>query len=229
MLSFAITSSPFILPVLVFLRKPPTLPKKAKVLAALAVLLDAVVFQVCLSVAVPAASLLPLNTFAVDVTNMDCTREATREVRDFFATMSGVGGVGEVLDFSNLVIIYGGLSRWFTGVAMVVDEAVHLPTSGCGKVSASLFSHELTHVWQVQSGVMFEEGARGFWGWLWEQNTNRAGMYGYVLNEDPDKTFVEYGWEQQASMVNDCFLDWRSNGGVIADKYQLIVDAMVHN
>eukprot|EP00518_Triparma_eleuthera_P000975 CAMPEP_0182460274 /NCGR_PEP_ID=MMETSP1319-20130603/5186_1 /TAXON_ID=172717 /ORGANISM="Bolidomonas pacifica, Strain RCC208" /LENGTH=231 /DNA_ID=CAMNT_0024659345 /DNA_START=168 /DNA_END=859 /DNA_ORIENTATION=- len=142
MLSFATTSTLFILPVLAFLRKLPTLTKKAMALAALAVLLDVIVFQVALSVAVPAVSLLPLSTFSTDLTNMDCTREATQEVREFFAAMSGGSG-GEVLDFNNVVIVYGGLSRWFTGVAMVVDEAVHLPVAGCRAVSASLFSHEL--------------------------------------------------------------------------------------
>jgi hypothetical protein len=227
MFSFAITSLIVCMLSLAYLKRLPTPSKRAKARAALAVVLNIVVIQLALSLTVPRASLLPLGTFSTDMTNMDCTREATREVREFFAAMDEESD-DEIIHWRDVRVVCGGFTRWLTGIPMVIDETMHLPEASCDSVSASLFSHEYTHVWQVQSGVMFDGGASAFWAWLWNQNTDRVGMYEYDLRED--QTFVNYGWEPQASMVNDAFLDWRERRGGgeggIGEEYQLIVDAM---
>jgi len=52
--------------------------------------------------------------------------------------------------------------------------------------------HEITHVWQLQQGLKVVRGA------LIDRR------YHYVLQKG--KTFFEYGIEQQARMVQDCFI-----------------------
>lgn len=54
----------------------------------------------------------------------------------------------------------------------------------------ALLAHELTHVWQYESGMTL-------WRYLWRER----GRYRYRLI--PDKAFTDYGYEQQAAMVED--------------------------
>lgn len=59
-------------------------------------------------------------------------------------------------------------------------------------VKQSWFIHEMTHVWQVQQGIAVVRKA------LLDRR------YRYQLQ--PNKTFLNYGIEQQAQMVQDYFL-----------------------
>ncbi|WP_298333363.1 hypothetical protein [Asticcacaulis sp.] len=54
----------------------------------------------------------------------------------------------------------------------------------------ALLAHELTHVWQYAHGLTL-------WRYLWRER----GRYRYRLT--PGKTFTDYGYEQQAAMVED--------------------------
>jgi len=54
----------------------------------------------------------------------------------------------------------------------------------------SLLAHELTHVWQYESGMTL-------WRYLWRER----GRYSYRLRAG--KPFRAYGYEQQAAMVED--------------------------
>ena len=59
---------------------------------------------------------------------------------------------------------------------------------------AAVLAHELTHVWQYQHGVL--SAARYLLSGDWR--------YSYML--EPGRRFLEYGFEQQASMVEDYVL-----------------------
>lgn len=54
----------------------------------------------------------------------------------------------------------------------------------------ALLAHELTHVWQYANGLTL-------WRYLWRER----GRYRYRLI--PGKAFTDYGYEQQAAMVED--------------------------
>jgi len=54
----------------------------------------------------------------------------------------------------------------------------------------ALLAHELTHVWQYESGMTL-------WRYLWRER----GRYHYRITGD--KPFKAYGYEQQAAMVED--------------------------
>lgn len=52
--------------------------------------------------------------------------------------------------------------------------------------------HELTHAWQVQQGMAV----------FWRALVNRR----YAYNFNPNKSFFDYGVEQQAKMVEDYYI-----------------------
>lgn len=58
----------------------------------------------------------------------------------------------------------------------------------------ALLAHELTHVWQYANGLTV-------WRYLWRER----GRYRYRLI--PGKAFTDYGYEQQAAMVEDWVRD----------------------
>jgi hypothetical protein len=66
----------------------------------------------------------------------------------------------------------------------------HLPDDvGEDPALLAVLAHELTHVWQYANGMS-----------LWRYVLRERGQYDYVLDDRP---FVDYGYEQQASIVED--------------------------
>jgi hypothetical protein len=91
---------------------------------------------------------------------------------------------------------------WVSWLAMLIGRGAqivvrgrrifwpHLPADVSGDpVSLAVLAHELTHVWQYAHGMT-----------LWRYILRERGRYGYVLDGRP---FVDYGYEQQASIVED--------------------------
>ena len=96
--------------------------------------------------------------------------------------------------------------KWFPfqprATVMAPDGHVWFHPKGCewrddfataGVASRALLVHELTHVWQTQSGVNLILARRPF------------ARYAY-LPLVPGKPFAAYGIEQQASIVADAYL-----------------------
>jgi hypothetical protein len=181
----------------------------------LALATNIVLAQFLLAYLIPGNSLLPVSLFSTDVTEYDCVQDSIAELKAFYASV----GSASLVDFSSVLVLAGGITGHLTGIPMVIEETVHLTTPQCP--STSLLAHELTHVWQFQQSEIFSEGVTGFLEWLIDQNTVRDSMYDYDLSVDVNKRFLDYGWEQQASMVEDAFLAWRSSG-VIQEEYGII-------
>lgn len=83
------------------------------------------------------------------------------------------------LGIGNLILVRGRRIYW-----------PDLPPDLSRDASAlSVLAHELTHVWQYQTGMT-----------LWRYLRRERGQYRYHLS---DKAFTAYGYEQQAAMVED--------------------------
>ena len=66
----------------------------------------------------------------------------------------------------------------------------HLPADMSGNaVAMSLLAHELVHVWQYETGMTLLR-------YIWRER----GQYHYRID---DRAYVDYGYEQQAAMVED--------------------------
>lgn len=84
--------------------------------------------------------------------------------------------------------------------------------------SMALLLHEMTHVWQVQSGV-----------WLISRRLWEGGDYDYEL--DPAKALDDYKVEEQGSIIEDYYrikhgLAGRHGSGPLADYEAIINRAM---
>ncbi|ESQ87199.1 hypothetical protein ABAC460_20725 [Asticcacaulis sp. AC460] len=108
---------------------------------------------------------------------------------------------------------------WVSWLAMLIGRGAqivvrgrrifwpHLPADvSSDPALLAVLAHELTHVWQYANGMT-----------LWRYILRERGRYDYTLDDRP---FVEYGYEQQASIVED----WvRLRAGLVSRHSQRIV------
>jgi len=105
----------------------------------------------------------------------------------------------------------GGLPEHFhTARAMTINNNVFISSEGC--LSVEDLVHELAHVWQFQKRLWFgRQGIPQLVRWLNQQVTNRTGIYNYggekglELALAEGKTFLDFNFEQQASIVQDYY------------------------
>ena len=148
-----------------------------------------------------------------------CTIENFRLAKVYYS-YALVDDDGSTSDYwGDVSILVGGLPKLLKNTdAMTVDETIYLQKTECPSVD--LLVHEMFHVYQMKSGSFFENGCLTFWEWLYKQNTERDTMYDYGGEEEmtlqiakPDgdrKTLSEYNMEQQASIVQDAYIEFKS-------------------
>ncbi|GMH74838.1 hypothetical protein TL16_g06568 [Triparma laevis f. inornata] len=179
--------------------------------------INLVVMNLLMSFGAPSESMFPSAMTSTVLTDRPACQESIEEVKRFFRSIDERYH-DDLIEFDPVEIVYGGMPKWFNGFngyqasAMVVDNTVHYSKEECP--STKLLAHELWHVWQVQSGEMFEEGGIGFWKWLVQQMNERDGMYTYIIKGDgtqnnPWSTFTDFNWEQQAAIVKDAYDRWK--------------------
>jgi hypothetical protein len=108
------------------------------------------------------------------------------------------------------------LRLWLGGGAVILVRGRRIFWPGLSEdlsehpARIALLAHELTHVWQYQSGMTV-------WRYLWREIRHLPHLYAYDLI--PHRRFIDYGYEQQAAMVEDWVrlrlglsLRWGSNG-----------------
>jgi hypothetical protein len=113
------------------------------------------------------------------------------------------------LDLSRLSLYEGGFyslgSTRAVGNAIYFQKKTEFESIRSGAFGRSLLIHEATHVWQYQHvGIRYAFGA------LWSQLSatittgSRRGAYEYKLS--PQKPLTQYGYEQQAQLLQDYYL-----------------------
>lgn len=162
-----------------------------------------------LNVCIPAEAIFPVgmsDALAENALGNECDLSRRwLEAQAFFAS-SGI-------DFSTVRIVVGGIPKNVRSApAMVIDNTIYLD-GDCTKTQ--LLVHELTHVWQFQTGWWFDDGGRKFWQWMISQMADRMGSYDYgdkaglqhALQQDPSARITEaFGSEQQATIVEYYFV-----------------------
>ena len=182
-------------------------------------------FQVVLSIFVPNESfLLPLETFSTEISSKvsnSCYSRRFDAAETFYTLALNNQRVPSeqnlyLIDFSSVTVVHGGMPKWTKNAGgMVIDQTIHVDECCCP--STSLLVHELFHVWQVQSGVLFKDGSFGFWEWLWKQIVDRSGSYNYGGEEglwsalEGNTPFIDFGIEQQAEMMQDSYHKWKNS------------------
>lgn len=175
--------------------------------------LFAVIIETPILVFAPANSFVPTgileaSNWMQDVTKGPCNFQSLiAEADDFYR-----GAV----DFSGVRIVRGGLSKypWF-GRATVNEETIYV-----GKcLELEVFIHESAHIWQHQNGIGWL-GPRTAWGaaklLLWRvidpTGTAVSELYFVYDHGGPvglpgaragGKSFIEFGIEQQAMIIQD--------------------------
>lgn len=109
-------------------------------------------------------------------------------------------GLVAAIDVAGVELVQAHL--WVSWLAMLIGRGPqivvrgrrifwpHLPADVSGDPGLlAVLAHELTHVWQYAHGMT-----------LWRYVLRERGRYGYVLDGRP---FEAYGYEQQASIVED--------------------------
>ena len=92
------------------------------------------------------------------------------------------------------------LSRALRGYAVILVRHrrifwPHLPADiSRHPVQLAVLAHELVHVWQYRTGMTLIS-------YLWRDIIGRFGRYAYTIV--PGKPYRQYGYEQQASMMED--------------------------
>jgi hypothetical protein len=77
------------------------------------------------------------------------------------------------------------------------DDYVARPDGGLNLLAAMFFAHEMTHVWQWQNrGVTGYHPFRAF-------AEHRGAKDPYLFDSDSRQRFLDYGYEQQASLVEE--------------------------
>ena len=80
---------------------------------------------------------------------------------------------------------------------LVLDDYTQFEDGSRGLVAAMCFAHEMTHVWQWQNRAITNyHPFRAFW----EHATIEAP---YLFDNDDPRPFLAYGYEQQASLVEE--------------------------
>ena len=80
---------------------------------------------------------------------------------------------------------------------LVLPDYTRFPDGTRGLVAAMFFAHEMTHVWQWQNrAVTGYHPFRAFW----EHATIEDP---YLFDTDTPRAFLDYGYEQQASLVEE--------------------------
>jgi hypothetical protein len=113
------------------------------------------------------------------------------------------------LDLSRLTLYEGGFysigSTRAIGNAIYFQKKTDFESMRGSSFGRSLLIHEATHVWQYQ-----HVGSRYAFGSLWNQLSStittgsRRGAYYYQLS--PQKPLAQYGYEQQAQLLQDYYL-----------------------
>ena len=83
--------------------------------------------------------------------------------------------------------------------AIVIHDTIYVSQEGLFKTNKSLVIHELWHVWQYRNKQLTVKG--GFGAQLWAALPLTKNLYDY----DVTKTFWEYGFEQQAQILEDAY------------------------
>ncbi|WP_235079993.1 hypothetical protein [Asticcacaulis sp. AC402] len=109
-------------------------------------------------------------------------------------------GLVAAIDVTGVELVRAHL--WVSWLAMLIGRGAqivvrgrrifwpHLPADVSGDPALlAVLAHELTHVWQYARGMT-----------LWRYVLRERGRYDYVLDGRP---FDDYGYEQQASIVED--------------------------
>jgi hypothetical protein len=116
---------------------------------------------------------------------------------------------GENLDYSKLKYCIGGLYSYkctrTVGNCVYFDVETNFEENRGSYFINSLILHETVHMWQYQKfGWIYAIGS------LWDQlkgfikTGSRGAAYRYALDEN--KKFSDYGFEQQAQMIQDYWL-----------------------
>lgn len=134
------------------------------------------------------------------------------------------------IDFSRVRIVHGGLPRYprFRR-ATVIEETIYVRSC----LELETFIHETAHIWQHQNGLWrlgpraALEGVRRLYRAItdpsgndlyeWRFIYNYGGSFGLAEARGEGKSFIEFGEEQQAMIMQDYF---RAITGYSADTYR---------
>jgi len=125
-------------------------------------------------------------------------------------------------------LYFGGLPTHFhNAYAMTIKNHIFIQSPKCMSVPGLV--HEMTHVWQFQQGLWFgEDSIPKLFDWLEQQATNRTGMYNYGGESglqrfvDAGKHFLDFNFEQQASIIEDYYTS-KTESTNFSEKYKKLL------
>ena len=134
-------------------------------------------------------------------------------------------GLAVVLPLDSVRLVSG--HHWVSWLARLIGRGAQivvrgrkvfwprlLPDVSAHPLAMSLLAHELVHVWQYENGLT-----------LWRYILHERGQYHYQID---GRVYTDYGYEQQAAMVEDWMrlragLGARYGDGVDQDTLETIV------
>lgn len=131
---------------------------------------------------------------------------------------------GAAWPLSTIRLYDGGLASWGAtrtlGSRIFITRARQFTSRRDSPPMLALVVHEMVHVWQFwRVGWRYALGS--LWDQLWAvvRTGDRHAAYRYVLDEA--RSFSDYGFEQQAQMVEDWYLRTRFDDTRSAERYCL--------